>query len=102
MHENHAGTTGAFMTATLFSDHTSTPENSPSATLSFEAALLEMENIVKLLESGQCSLEQALASYDRGQWLKQFCLDKLSAARASIEQIAPDLAKDAPKSTDPS
>lgn len=58
--------------------------------MSFEAALLEMEGIVKLLESGQCSLEKALESYERGQILKQFCLDKLSAARASIERIAPE------------
>lgn len=90
------------MTTSLFPDKKNPSDQGTKAALSFEAALLEMENIVKLLESGQCSLEQALASYDRGQWLKQFCLDKLSAARASIENIAPGLSPETGQSQAPS
>lgn len=58
------------------------------STLTFEAALDEMEQIVKALESGQAPLEQSISAYERGVALKKHCEDKLRSAQSKIDQIA--------------
>jgi exodeoxyribonuclease VII small subunit len=57
------------------------------ATLSFEAALKRLEEIVRKLESGEASLDEAIALYGEGDRLKQQCEARLAAAQARIEQI---------------
>ena len=42
-------------------------------TLSFEAALKELEGIVGKLESGQAPLAESIAIYERGEALKMHC-----------------------------
>ena len=39
----------------------------------FEAAIAELESIVKKLEEGDLALEQSLALYERGVQLSRFC-----------------------------
>jgi exodeoxyribonuclease VII small subunit len=39
--------------------------------MSFEAALAELETIVKRLETGNAKLDEAISSYERGALLKQ-------------------------------
>jgi len=39
----------------------------------FEAAIAELESIVKKLEEGDLPLEQSLALYERGVQLSRFC-----------------------------
>jgi len=39
----------------------------------FEAAIAELETIVKKLEEGDLALEQSLALYERGVQLSRFC-----------------------------
>jgi exodeoxyribonuclease VII small subunit len=56
-------------------------------TLSFEAALQELENIVTRLEQGQVDLEDSLALYERGQALKAHCEAKLKAAESRLEKV---------------
>ncbi len=56
--------------------------------LSFEAALKELETIVKALESGNADLDRAIADYQRGNALKEHCLAKLAEAKLKVEQIA--------------
>jgi len=56
-------------------------------TLSFEAALKRLEEIVRKLESGEASLDEAIALYGEGDRLKQQCEARLAAAQARIEQI---------------
>ena len=56
--------------------------------LSFEAALKELETIVKALESGHADLDRAIADYQRGNALKDHCLAKLNEAKLKVEQIA--------------
>lgn len=58
------------------------------AGLSFEAAMAELEAIVKGLESGETGLEEAITAYERGARLKQHCEGKLKEAEARIERIA--------------
>ena len=57
------------------------------AALSFEAALKRLEEIVRRLESGEASLDDAIALYGEGDRLKQQCEARLAAAQARIEQI---------------
>ena len=59
----------------------------PVDTLSFEAALKELERIVGRLESGDTPLDEAIALYERGSALRQHCAARLDAAQARIESI---------------
>ena len=60
--------------------------------LSFEDALLKLENIVRELESGRIKLDDAVTAYEQAVKLKQFSEQKLQAAQLKIEkiEIAPD------------
>ncbi len=57
------------------------------AALSFEAAMKELEAIVRTLESGSGDLDKAIADYERGSALKAHCLAKLNEAKLKVEQI---------------
>jgi exodeoxyribonuclease VII small subunit len=59
----------------------------PIAELSFEAALKRLEEIVRKLESGDASLDEAILLYGEGDRLKQQCEARLQAAQARIEKI---------------
>lgn len=56
-------------------------------TLSFEAALTELEKIVRELESGRADLKSSIEAYETGVALKTHCLAKLKEAEARIEKI---------------
>jgi exodeoxyribonuclease VII small subunit len=51
----------------------------------FEAALAELDALVKKLEDGELSLEQSLALYERGIQLSRFCHARLEEAERRIE-----------------
>jgi exodeoxyribonuclease VII small subunit len=51
----------------------------------FEAAIAELETIVKKLEEGDMALEQSLALYERGVQLSRFCHTRLEEAEHRIE-----------------
>src|SRR5438128_8361256 len=51
----------------------------------FEAAIAELETIVKKLEEGDLPLEQSLALYERGVQLSRFCHARLEEAERRIE-----------------
>jgi exodeoxyribonuclease VII small subunit len=57
------------------------------ASLSFEQALAELEQIVAKLESGQAPLEDSIRLYERGAALKAHCEARLAAARLRVEKI---------------
>ncbi|MDR4307928.1 exodeoxyribonuclease VII small subunit [Chelatococcus sambhunathii] len=57
------------------------------STLSFEAALSELEKIVARLEQGQVPLEESIAIYQRGEALKARCDELLKRAEARVETI---------------
>jgi len=73
--------------------------HSPPA--SFEAALAELENIVRAMEAGQLPLEESLAAYERGAALLKHCQEALGAAEqkllilenGSLREFAPDTGK---------
>ena len=51
----------------------------------FEAAIAELESVVKKLEEGDLPLEQSLALYERGVQLSRFCHTQLEEAERRIE-----------------
>ena len=53
----------------------------------FEAALAELDGLVKKLEEGDLSLEQSLALYERGIQLSRFCHARLEEAERRIEVL---------------
>ena len=54
---------------------------------SFEAAVTELEDIVRAMEAGQISLEQALDHYQRGVGLLRYCQDTLRNAEQRVRQL---------------
>lgn len=55
--------------------------------LSFEEALLKLENIVRELEGGRIKLDEAVTAYEQAVALKKFCESRLQSARLKIEKI---------------
>jgi exodeoxyribonuclease VII small subunit len=55
---------------------------------SFEAAVAELERIVRCLEDGSTSLEEGLAQYERGVGLLQHCYAQLQSAELRISSLA--------------
>ena len=51
----------------------------------FEAAIAELESIVKKLEDGDLPLETSLKLYERGVQLSRFCHARLEEAERRIE-----------------
>jgi len=57
------------------------------ASMSFEDALAELEQIVRRLEAGQVKLDDAILSYERGTQLKRHCEQKLNEAQQRVDRI---------------
>ena len=61
--------------------------------VSFEQALAELEKIVKKMESGDLTLEQALATHKRGLELAKFCQQRLEAAQQQVKVLEGEVLK---------
>src|SRR5690349_22681311 len=61
--------------------------------LSFEKALAELEKIVERMESGELSLEQALATHKRGLELARFYQQRLEAAQQQVKVLEGEVLK---------
>jgi exodeoxyribonuclease VII small subunit len=59
----------------------------PSANLTYEAALQELEALVAKVESGQLPLDELLTGYQRGAELLKICRDKLQAVEQQIKVL---------------
>ena len=62
-------------------------EKSDTSIKDFEAAIAELETIVKKLEEGDLALEQSLSLYERGVQLSRFCHTRLEEAERRIEVL---------------
>lgn len=54
---------------------------------SFEASMQRLDRIVQDLESGQVTLEQAMALFEEGLTLGASCRGILEAAQAKVEKL---------------
>jgi len=55
--------------------------------LSFEAALAELERIVEQLERGEVELEKSIGLYERGAALKAHCESRLKEAQLKVDKL---------------
>lgn len=62
------------------------PELSPMPA-SYEAALAELDDLLRQLESGNTPLEALLAHYQRGNALLEFCRAKLAAVENQVRVL---------------
>jgi exodeoxyribonuclease VII small subunit len=53
----------------------------------FETAISELEEIVRHLEQGDLSLENALKKFEQGIELSKFCQRALTEAQSRIEEL---------------
>lgn len=53
----------------------------------FEENITELESIVKELETGSCSLDDAIDKFTTGMKLAKSCGDKLNAATEKVNKI---------------
>jgi exodeoxyribonuclease VII small subunit len=58
-----------------------------SEKLGFEAALEELQLLVKKLESGELPLEEALRSFEKGVELTRLCSSHLAAAEQRVQVL---------------
>lgn len=73
-------------------DKSAPPGDTP---VSFEAALAELEGIVKAMEgNGQLALEDSLSAYQRGMTLLRYCQSALTAAEQKIQILDQDTLRD--------
>lgn len=56
----------------------------------FETSLGELETLVEALETGNISLEDALAKFERGVTLTRQCRDLLKKAELRVDQLMAD------------
>ena len=57
--------------------------------MTFESATARLEEIVKLLERGNSSLDESLKLYEEGVALVRFCNEALDNAEKRIKILAP-------------
>ncbi|MHB8718105.1 MAG: exodeoxyribonuclease VII small subunit [Candidatus Dormibacteria bacterium] len=57
------------------------------ATLTYEAALAELDAIISQLEGGDVALEAAISAYERGMALSRHCAELLDATEQKVTQL---------------
>lgn len=57
------------------------------STLSFEQAMKELEATVTKLETGDATLDESIALYERGAALRKHCEARLREAEERVEKI---------------
>ena len=61
----------------------------PSAK-TFETALEDLEQVVEQLESGELSLEDSVATFEKGVGLVKYCNQKLNQVEKKVELLVKD------------
>ncbi|HEX6439366.1 MAG TPA: exodeoxyribonuclease VII small subunit [Candidatus Binatia bacterium] len=61
-----------------------------SQELKFEEAIANLEQVVEQLESGDLSLEDSLAVFEKGVGLVRYCNQRLSEVEKKVELLVKD------------
>ena len=56
--------------------------------MTFEEALMELEQIVERLERGDAGVDELTKLWERGEELYKICADKLEGVQGKIEELA--------------
>jgi exodeoxyribonuclease VII small subunit len=62
--------------------------NTPVEELAYEQAFAELEAVIAGLESGENSLDEAMALFERGQGLARHCATLLDRAELKVQQLS--------------
>jgi len=73
----------------------------PANTMKFEAALAELEQIVRNMEGGRLPLEESIAAYRRGSELLKHCQQQLADAERKIQVLESGALRDFEAPADP-
>ncbi len=65
-----------------------TPEKDASPVANFEHSLEELEKLVERMETGELSLEESLAAYERGVGLYRSCHQALEEAELRVRLLS--------------
>jgi len=60
---------------------------SESPPISYETAAIELDALLRQMESAQLPLDQLLTSYQRGAFLLKFCRDKLQVLEEQVSVL---------------
>jgi exodeoxyribonuclease VII small subunit len=63
-------------------------ESKPIEKLTYEQAYAELEAVVGALETGEQSLDEALALFERGQGLTRHCAELLDKAELKVQKLS--------------
>lgn len=63
-------------------------ESKPIDKLTYEQAYAELEAVVSALETGEQSLDEAMALFERGQGLTRHCAELLDKAELKIRKLS--------------
>jgi len=63
------------------------------ASVSFESAMAELEQLVAKMESGELPLEASVAAYKRGSELVQYCAAQLERVEKQVKVLEGDMLK---------
>jgi exodeoxyribonuclease VII small subunit len=78
-----------------------TPATPPSPVADFERSLDELEQLVQKMEKGEQSLDDSLASYERGVGLYRQCQTALEQAELRVrllsDPLRPETGEDFPR-----
>lgn len=85
---------------------TDTPDNGHDGAdapplAAFESSVAELESLVESLETGEISLEQALAKFERGVTLARQCQTMLKSAELRVDQLVGEAASERVDAFDP-
>ena len=71
------------------------PKKPPAepASVSFESAMAELEQLAAKMESGELPLEASVAAYKRGSELVQFCAAQLERVEKQVKVLEGDMLK---------
>jgi len=61
-----------------------------SQQLKFEEAIADLEQVIEQLESGDLSLEDSLAAFEKGVGLVRYCNQRLSEVEKKVELLVKD------------
>ena len=63
------------------------------ASVSFESAMAELDQLVAKMESGELPLEASVAAYQRGSELVQYCAAQLERVEKQVKVLEGDMLK---------
>ena len=66
-------------------------EIKPIDKLTYEQAYAELESVVSALETGEQSLDEALALFERGQGLARHCAELLDKAELKVRKLSGEM-----------